>query len=511
MMRILLKLRDEQIIKVIDSLTYQEADEIEQVINRKLSANAILVLNNVDVMKNKLNEINSRMQKDNINFEYRFRSAIHLKAASKLMTKFENPYVQDIVIGKEWSEKGKEQQEEKILIGLLEDLPVGSDIHLMVLNSVLMRHGMIGPEKQEILEKYLVSDDGKNIIRQHPECLDLLPLEKIPRYYKAAYDQEVLKLSEQKEGPYRVTKVYYQEITSNNKKIAVIPLPSKSDDVSSLFVRFDGEGEFHKVQKVDMSTEEQRQYSNRPLLSIEKQPDNGIREGYIEFFADKDGLYTKTIAFDNLIDIVRINHPEMYHASICHKLVKSCANNRDVKDLYYFCKKKSCSVVIVYKYLKGVIKEWDMSIPNVCVVLETSASQTNLFSPSRSGILNNYDPQKYRTGSFFSNHPTPLSAGIKKGDFVVHEKNGMIYLLNKEAVKAKRGMTLGFIEGTIKKRDNELVVIVKDNLKYPFYMSKDTDTTLFSVDDKVSFFPSIDYENKKLICSALYIEKLTNE
>ena len=511
MMRILLKLRDEQIIKVIDSLTYQEADEIEQVINRKLSANAILVLNNVDVMKNKLNEINSRMQKDNINFEYRFRSAIHLKAASKLMTKFDKPYVQDIVIGKEWSEKGKEQPEEKILIGLLEDLPVGSDIHLMVLNSVLMRHGMIGPEKQEILEKYLVCDDGKNIMRQHPECLDLLPLEKIPRYYKAAYDQEVLKLSEQKEGPYRVTKVYYQEITSNNKKIAVIPLPSKSDDVSSLFVRFDGEGEFHKVQKVDMSTEEQRQYSNRPLLSIEKQPDNGIREGYIEFFADKDGVYTKAIAFDNLIDIVRINHPEMYHASICHKLVKSCANNRDVKDLYYFCKKKSSSVVIVYKYLKGVIKEWDMSIPNVCVVLETSASQTNLFSPSRSGILNNYDPQKYRTGSFFSNHPTPLSAGIKKGDFVVHEKNGMIYLLNKEAVKAKRGMTLGFIEGTIKKRDDKLVVIVKDNLKYPFYMSKDTDTTLLSVDDKVSFFPSIDYENKKLICSALYIEKLTNE
>lgn len=511
MMRILLKLRDEQIIKVIDSLTYQEADEIEQVINRKLSANAILVLNNVDVMKNKLNEINSRMQKDNINFEYRFRSAIHLKAASKLMTKFDKPYVQDIVIGKEWSEKGKEQPEEKILIGLLEDLPVGSDIHLMVLNSVLMRHGMIGPEKQEILEKYLVCDDGKNIMRQHPECLDLLPLEKIPRYYKAAYDQEVLKLSEQKEGPYRVTKVYYQEITSNNKKIAVIPLPSKSDDVSSLFVRFDGEGEFHKVQKVDMSTEEQRQYSNRPLLSIEKQPDNGIREGYIEFFADKDGVYTKAIAFDNLIDIVRINHPEMYHASICHKLVKSCANNRDVKDLYYFCKKKSCSIEIVYKYLKGVIKEWDMSIPNVCVVLETSASQTNLFSPSRSGILNNYDPQKYRTGSFFSNYPTPLSTGINKGDFVVHEKNGKIYPLDNKTIKEKRGMTLGFIEGTVKKRDDKLVVIVKDNLKYPFYMSKDTDTTLLSADDKVSFFPSIDYENKKLICSALYIEKLTNE
>lgn len=511
MMRILLKLRDEQIIKVIDSLTYQEADEIEQVINRKLSANAILVLNNVDVMKNKLNEINSRMQKDNINFEYRFRSAIHLKAASKLMTKFDKPYVQDIVIGKEWSEKGKEQPEEKILIGLLEDLPVGSDIHLMVLNSVLMRHGMIGPEKQEILEKYLVCDDGKNIMRQHPECLDLLPLEKIPRYYKAAYDQEVLKLSEQKEGPYRVTKVYYQEITSNNKKIAVIPLPSKSDDVSSLFVRFDGDGEFHKVQKVDMSTEEQRQYSNRPLLSIEKQPDNGIREGYIEFFADKDGVYTKAIAFDNLIDIVRINHPEMYHASICHKLVKSCANNRDVKDLYYFCKKKSCSIEIVYKYLKGVIKEWDMSIPNVCVVLETSASQTNLFSPSRSGILNNYDPQKYRTGSFFSNYPTPLSTGINKGDFVVHEKNGKIYPLDNKTIKEKRGMTLGFIEGTVKKRDDKLVVIVKDNLKYPFYMSKDTDTTLLSADDKVSFFPSIDYENKKLICSALYIEKLTNE
>lgn len=511
MMRILLKLRDEQIIKVIDSLTYQEADEIEQVINRKLSANAILVLNNVDVMKNKLNEINSRMQKDNINFEYRFRSAIHLKAASRLMTKFENPYVQDIVIGKEWSEKGKEQPEEKILIGLLEDLPVGSDIHLMVLNSVLMRHGMIGPEKQEILEKYLVSDDGKNIIRQHPECLDLLPLEKIPRYYKAAYDQEVLKLSEQKEGPYRVTKVYYQEITSNNKKIAVIPLPSKSDDVSSLFVRFDGEGEFHKVQKVDMSTEEQRQYSNRPLLSIEKQPDNGIREGYIEFFADKDGVYTKTIAFDNLIDIVRINHPEMYHASICQKLVNSCDNNRDVKDLYYFCKKKSCSIEIVYEYLEGVIEQWDLTVPNVCVVLETSASQTNLFSPSRSGILNNYDPQKYRTGSFFSNYPTPLSAGINKGDFVVHEKNGKIYPLDNKTVKEKRGMTLGFIEGTVKKRDDKLVVIVKDNLKYPFYMSKDTDTTLLSVDDKVSFFPSIDYENKKLICSALYIEKLTNE
>ena len=511
MMRILLKLRDEQIIKVIDSLIYQEADEIEQVINRKLSANAILVLNNVDVMKNKLNEINSRMQKDNINFEYRFRSAIHLKAASRLMTKFENPYVQDIVIGKEWSEKGKEQQEEKILIGLLEDLPVGSDIHLMVLNSVLMRHGMIGDEKQEILEKYLVCDDGKNIMRQHPECLDLLPLEKIPRYYKAAYDQEVLKLSNQKEGPYRVTKVYYQEITSNNKKIAVIPLPSKSDDVSSLFVRFDGNGEFHKVQKVDMSTEEQRQYSNRPLLSIEKQPDNGIREGYIEFFADKDGVYTKTIAFDNLIDIVRINHPEMYHASICKKLVNSCDNNRDVKDLYYFCKKKSCSIEIVFAYLEGIIEQWDMSIPNVCVVLETSASQTNLFSPSRSGILKSYDPQKYRIGSFFSNSPTPLSTGIKKGDFVVYEKNGKIYPLDNKTVKAKRGMTLGFIEGTVKKRDNELVVIVKDNLKYPFYMSKDTDTTLLSADDKVSFFPSIDYENKKLICSALYIEKITNE
>jgi len=132
-------------------------------------------------------------------------------------------------------------------------------------------------------------------------------------------------------------------------------------------------------------------------------------------------------------------------------------------------------------------------------------------NPSRSGILNNYDPQKYRTGSFFSNYLTPLSAGINKGDFVVHEKNGKIYPLDNETVKAKRGMTLGFIEGTVKKRDNELVVIVKDNLKYPFYMSKDTDTTLFSADDKVSFFPSIDYENKKLICSALYIEKITNE
>lgn len=505
MMRILLLLKDEQILNVIDTLTHQKVDEIEQIINRRLCANALLVLNNVDIMINKLNEINRSLRKDDINFEYRFRSGIHKRAASKLITKFDNLKVQELVIGKEC-------ENDKTLIGLIEDLPMGSDVHIKVLRSVLMRYNMIAPDMLAVLEKYLASEDGRNIIGRHPDLLDLLPLDMIPQCYKSTYDQEILQIVNKKTGPYSVSKIYYQEITCHDKRAVAIPLPSTREDLNSFYIRFDGTGSIYKTQCIDMCMEEQAKYSNRPILVIEKIPDNGMQEGYVEIFSDEDGIYTKNISFDSFIDLIRINHPERYHASICGYLVNSCNIKRDIKDIFLFCKKKSRTVDILNRYLNGEIEKWEFSIPNVCVVIETSSSQTQLFSPYKSGILNKFDPRQYRTGSFFSNYPSSLSSGIKKGDFVIYERNDMIYPLPNKLVKEKRDSVLGFVEGIfVKDKNDNLMVSVTDNLNYAFYLEKGTDASSFKKGDKVSFFPSIDYDNKKIINVALFVEKTTKD
>ena len=504
MMRVLLKLRDEHIIKVIDFLKNQETDEIDQIINRRLCANALLVLNDVDVMVDKLNDINKSMQKDNINFEYRFKSGIHLRAVCKLMTKFKNPKVQELIIGKKCIK-------DKSLIGLLEDLPLGSDAHLKILSSVLMRHDMIIPDNQAILEKYLVSEYGQMIIQHYPWLLDILPIEIIPQFYKSQYDQEVLyylEHNEQEKGTFSVNKVCYHEIIYQGKAYAAIPQPSIKEDLRQLYVQFDGNGNIHKISMDDLPPEEKEKYSNRPLLFIEKNSESSKEDGYIEFYSDQEGKHTKSIRF-SLIDIVCINHPERYHATICRDIVDSCRNETDFKDIFLFCKKKSGVIYILHRYLVEKSCQWKFSIPNVCVVVDTSPAQTHLFSPSQSGILEEFDPKQYRTGSFYSNYPTPSSQSIKSGDFVVCERNGMIYPLDNELVMAKRTPILGFVNGIIiENQQKEKVISVANNIKYVFYIDEKSNKNEFLEGDKVSFFPSISYRNKMVISVALYVKKV---
>jgi ABC-type dipeptide/oligopeptide/nickel transport system ATPase component len=522
MMRILLKLRDGQIINVIDTLLNQDTDEIEQIINRRLSANALLVLNNVDVMFNKLNDINKSMQKDDIDFEYQFRSGIHLRAASKLITKFGNPKIQELIIGKEWKKDGS-------LIGLIEDLPIGSDVHLKILSSVFMRHKMIEPDKQAILEKYLISEDGQTVIYHNPWLLDLLPLEKVPTFYKSQYDQEILKFYKREkethktkysvndEGFYSVYRVHYHEITYQGKLFAAIPQPIRHEEIGQLYMRFNGDGNLFKVKTEKLPAEEQNKYSNRPLLFIENPSGNCNGDGYIEFYLDQDGTYHKSIDYNSLIDIVQINHPELYHTSICEDLVNNCKKS-DIKDVFLFCKKKSGIRYILKKYLNQEFNHWEFSLPNVCVVIDSSPAQTHLFSPSQSGIINKFDPKRYKKGSFFSSCP-PLprlsskyslapSSGEDSTSFVVCERNGKISPLDYKKVQTKRGEVLGFVNGTIiQYRQKELAISIKNDLKYVFFIDEGTNKDkVFQVGDKVSFFPSINYRNNILISVALCVE-----
>ena len=498
MMRILLNLRDEQILTIIDNLTNQKVDEIEKIINRRLSANALLVLNNVDVMNNKLSEINSKMRKDDINFEYRFKAGIHLRAASKLMTKFSNPKVQELVIGKEW-------KKDKSLIGLLEDLPIGGDAHMKILSSVLMRHKIIKSDKMAILERYLVSEDGQTVINQNPWLLDLLPLDKIPIFYKLQYDQDVLQAYNIENGPYHVSKVYYQEIEYQGKEYAAIPQPSNVEEIKVLFVKFDGEENCHKLQIVDIPQKEREKYSNRPIVLIEKPIDNK-KEGYIEFFVDQAGKYKQSTSFKSLIDIVRLNHPELYHTSICMYLLNGCDIKRDINDIYLFFKKKSCVHEILFKYLHGEIDNWPFYPPDICVVVDTSSAQTHLFSPLRSDISNGFEPRKYHKGSFFSNYPTPPSCGIRSGDFVLYEKNGMIFPLGNTLIKEKREAIFGFVNGTVIKNQHGYLVIPMAK-KHIFYIDETTSHQPIQEGDSISFFPTIGYKNKKQINVAIHVNR----
>ncbi len=503
MMRILLKLRDGDIIKVIDTLLTQDVDPVEQIINRRLCANALLALNNIDVMFNKLDDINKSMQIEDVNFEYRFKSGIHLRTASKLMSKFDNPKIQELIIGKEWGN-------DKSLIGLLEDLPIGSDVHLKILSSVLIRYNRIIPPRHKILEKYLESEDGQTVIHNNPWLLDLLPYDKIPQFYAQYYDNEVMNLSNQNNGPYYIDKVHYHDITYQNSSYAAIPLPLNYKDISQKFVSFDGSKVYSNVEIEELPENVQKKYSNRPLMFIKKTKQDKPGDGYVNFYLDKDGNYPQKIGYESFIDVVRINHPELYHTSVCKKLVESCNNIDDIKDIYLFCKKKSGMRYLVNMFLDKKLEKWEFPTPNICVVLDSFSAQSHLFSPSKSGILNKFDPKQYRTGSFFINYA--LTSNKEKSDkvnktFVVREINGMVRPLDFEKFIEMRSPVLGFVNGTIIEHKQKLVISVSNEYNYFLYIDENTKKDkVFHKGDTVSFFPSISYIDNVLTSIALYVD-----
>jgi hypothetical protein len=503
MMRILLKLRDGDIIKVIDTLLEKDEDPIEQIINRRLCANALLVLNNVDVMFEKLDNINKSMQKEDANFEYRFKSGIHLRAASKLMGKFDNPKIQELIIGKEWRKEGE-------LIGLLEDLPIGSDVHLKILSSVLIRYNMVESSRQKKLWKYLESEDGQFVIRNNPWLLDLLPYEKVPHIYAQYYDKEVMNFINQDNGPYYIDKVYYHEVIYQDRLYASFPRPLNYKDINQLYVRFDASGVCDVVEIVELPEEVQKKYSNRPLMFIKKTGQYKRGDGFLNFYLEKNGTYSKPIGYDSFKDVVRINHPELYHSSICKKLVDSCKSSADFKDIYLFCKKKSGVKYIVNKYLDNQFKEWEFPLPNVCVVLDSFSAQTHLFSPSKSGILEKFVPKRYKTGSFFINYalmPHGERPDTDNNTFVVCEISGKVGFLDFEKFKAMRSPVLGFVNGTIVQHKQQLAISVSDEYNYVFYIDDKTNKNkTFHKGDLVSFFPSITYLDNVLTSVALYVE-----
>lgn len=503
MMRILLKLRDGDIIKVIDTLLEKDEDPIEQIINRRLCANALLVLNNVDVMFEKLDNINKSMQKEDANFEYRFKSGIHLRAASKLMGKFDNPKIQELIIGKEWRKEGE-------LIGLLEDLPIGSDVHLKILSSVLIRYNMVESSRQKKLWKYLESEDGQFVIRNNPWLLDLLPYEKVPHIYAQYYDKEVMNFINQDNGPYYIDKVYYHEVIYQDRLYASFPRPLNYKDINQLYVRFDASGVCDVVEIVELPEEVQKKYSNRPLMFIKKTGQYKRGDGFLNFYLEENGTYSKPIGYDSFKDVVRINHPELYHSSICKKLVDSCKSSADFKDIYLFCKKKSGVKYIVNKFLDNQFKEWEFPLPNVCVVLDSFSAQTHLFSPSKSGILDKFVPKRYKTGSFFINYalmPHGERPDTDNNTFVVCEISGKVGFLDFEKFKAMRSPVLGFVNGTIVQHKHQLAISVSDEYNYVFYIDDKTNKNkTFHKGDLVSFFPSITYLDNVLTSVALYVE-----
>lgn len=511
MMRLIARMDDGDVIDIIANMLSHEGEEyaapFDYPMKRRIGAKALLGLKDADLMFKILND---RPELES----YKFNTTIHIQTVDNLLEKFADPRMQEFLVGNHYAEKPRE--------GLIETLPQGEMEHLKMLRFLLSHFRKLDNLFKKTLLDYLVSNQGQEVVSAHPELMDILKLEDVPetlknRYELTTYDKDPMSDLYKTEN-INYTVFYKTEGDGRIKYTIAIPCP-EGDNLNSfdieIFVR--AENSIVKIKSDDYTLTKQESGKHTMLL-IEWI--NGIQqdipfEGKLRFLKDEEVIPQ---CFEKFRDLICLNHPKSYHASVCDKLIEECNDYDDYRDMFFFFKEKSRIGLLLDRFYRKCMKgdsshNWDIGRIELCEILGVGLTQVSLFSPLRSRVCEmcsdgTFKETTYKRGVINIDYgELPIETG-----FVILEKNEMISPINMNILNPDNMHLFGCINGSFKHNQDGNVIQTKvlkqgkDSELVVFHLDKTDDLYLVD-DDMVFFFPSIKTDNDKVTFIAKQVKK----
>ena len=505
MMRLITLMNDGDVIEIItDFLSKNYQDPIDKIQKTRIGPKLLLGLKDIDLMFKILNE---REELQN----YRFETTIHLRTLDNLLRYFSDQRMQQFLIGSQEKE------------GLISTLRQGDEDHLLLLNYTFHRIGVLKDEYKEYFFQYLRGKKGQAVIARHHELLDLLPLDEAKTLYNyqlTDYDAD--------DELFRTQTVNY---TLFSKDVAAgrfiytiaIPHPHHEDLASYDITLLAGDDAEKCELKAGQYTLEKQENNQKRILLVScssGEPMNIPAEGELQFVSNGQ---TATLAFDHLRDLICLNRPELYHASICERLRRECNDYQDFLDMFYFFREKSCLSMLLARFYVKIAEPsqkqiWDIGKIDYCAVTSKEAHMTRIFSPLKSKIQEMYVNGNFTTVDFRRGAVTTAYELENNTTYVLQEKNGSLWSSIDERIMTPDNLHLfGFIPGEVRcTNDGDKIVVPNlqfkvNNKEQPLFFDFDNSKLRIEEGTRVLFFPIVIVEKSDDTYKTNKIEIITDD
>lgn len=505
MMRLITLMNDGDVIEIItDFLSKNYQDPIDKIQKTRIGPKLLLGLKDIDLMFKILNE---REELQN----YRFETTIHLRTLDNLLRYFSDQRMQQFLIGSQEKE------------GLISTLRQGDEDHLLLLNYTFHRIGVLKDEYKEYFFQYLRGKKGQAVIARHHELLDLLPLDEAKTLYNyqlTDYDAD--------DELFRTQTVNY---TLFSKDVAAgrfiytiaIPHPHHEDLASYDITLLAGDDAEKCELKAGQYTLEEQENNQKRILLVScssGEPMNIPAEGELQFVSNGQ---TATLAFDHLRDLICLNRPELYHASICERLRRECNDYQDFLDMFYFFREKSCLSMLLARFYVKIAEPsqkqiWDIGKIDYCAVTSKEAHMTRIFSPLKSKIQEMYVNGNFTTVDFRRGAVTTAYELENNTTYVLQEKNGSLWSSIDERIMTPDNLHLfGFIPGEVRcTNDGDKIVVPNlqfkvNNKEQPLFFDFDNSKLRIEEGTRVLFFPIVIVEKSDDTYKTNKIEIITDD
>jgi len=505
MMRLITLMNDGDVIEIItDFLSKNYQDPIDKIQKTRIGPKLLLGLKDIDLMFKILNE---REELQN----YRFETTIHLRTLDNLLRYFSDQRMQQFLIGSQEKE------------GLISTLRQGDEDHLLLLNYTFHRIGVLKDEYKEYFFQYLRGKKGQAVIARHHELLDLLPLDEAKTLYNyqlTDYDAD--------DELFRTQTVNY---TLFSKDVAAgrfiytiaIPHPHHEDLASYDITLLAGDDAEKCELKAGQYTLEEQENNQKRILLVScssGEPMNIPAEGELQFVSNGQ---TATLAFDHLRDLICLNRPELYHASICERLRRECNDYQDFLDMFYFFREKSCLSMLLARFYVKIAESsqkqiWDIGKIDYCAVTSKEAHMTRIFSPLKSKIQEMYVNGNFTTVDFRRGAVTTAYELENNTTYVLQEKNGSLWSSIDERIMTPDNLHLfGFIPGEVRcTNDGDKIVVPNlqfkvNNKEQPLFFDFDNSKLRIEEGTRVLFFPIVIVEKSDDTYKTNKIEIITDD
>ena len=485
MMRLITLMNDGDVVEIItDFLSKKYKDPIDKRQKKRIGTKLLLGLKDIDLMFKILNE-RKELQK------YKFETTVHLKTLDNLLRHFSDIRIQKFLIGCQEKE------------GLISTLRQGDEDHLLLLNYTFHRIGVLNDESKKSFFQYLRGKKGQAIIAMHHELVDLLTLEEAKKFYKYQlihYDDD--------NGLYRTQSVNYtlfKKDLSEKAYVYTVAIPNPQlEDIASFDIELLTGNEIDKITiKSGNYTLQEQKYNKNKILLINWSSEESLNisfEGKLHFIKANQ---IAMVSFENLRDLIRLNHPEMYHSSICERLIRECNNYEDFLDMFYFFKEKSCLWSLLSRFSQKIVKKsqahiWDIGKIDYCAVIRKEPHMTYIFSPLKSKIQDMYTNGSFTTVDFRQGASTTAYELEVDIPYMLQEKNGCLRPIIDEKIMNLENMYLfGFIQGKVKhEEDGDKIIVPNLQIKVndkeqPLSFDFNNSDLKIEENTKVLFFPTV--------------------